>query len=414
MKLKGAVAIVVAALLVVGCGKEKDKQDIPKPFNSPLSSVDKRLVEASNAFGFRMLQDISKSKPETNRFVSPISISTALALVYNGAAGESKEAMGKAMGINEFKLDDLNNGYRDLIHRLRRSDDGGNELSVANSLWMREGKTFHDSFVQRAKDNYNAEATELDFKSPNAVQKMNEWVEQHTNGKITDIVKDIDAEAMLFVVNAVYFQGAWSEPFQPGITKKADFYSAKDQSFSVDMMARGGHFEYFANSDYEAIKLPFGKDESAFMTVFLPSERTGLSQLQEKLARDPKLVSMPFEVRQGSIELPKVKFEYQIELNDALKSLGMEEAFDQTHGNFSLMAPEPPNLYIGSVKHKTFLDMNEQGTVAAAATVVEMLAGAAQPEDPFRMTVNRPFLLTITDKETGCILFIGTVTDPTG
>lgn len=240
---------------------------------------------------------------------------------------------------------------------------------------MREGKPFHDSFVQRVADDLFAEAAELDFNNPDSVQTMNDWVKEETSGKITDMVKEIGPETMVYVLNAVYFQGAWTVPFEPSFTKKDEFYGPLGRAIPVDMMAKGGMFEYDVKPDYEAIRLPYGKDESAAMTIFLPNEGVGLDELQRSMADEPNLVTEPFELRQGRVELPRVNFEYQISLNDALIALGMGEAFDPNKADFSLMAPEPPNLFIGKVEHKTFLEMNEQGTTAAAATAIEMEAG---------------------------------------
>ncbi|QMV44507.1 serpin family protein [Cohnella cholangitidis] len=412
MRFKVGSALVLAALLSAGCANTENKQEISEQL-VPLKSVDMRVVNSANAFGLRMYEQLSKTSPYENRFVSPLSVSTALALAYNGAAEETKEAMGKAMGIDEIELEQLNDGYHELISRLRRSKTGDTELMIANSLWMREGKPFHDYFVQRASDELFAEATVLDFESSDAVRTMNEWVKDTTSGKITEMVKEVDPGTMLYILNAVYFQGAWTVPFEPEFTKKDEFIGPRGQAIPVDMMARGGSFEYTVNPDYEAIRLPYGKYESAVMTIFLPNEDVGLAELQRSIANKPNLVTEPFEVRQGRIELPRVKFEYQIALNDTLKALGMEAAFDRNKADFSLMAPEPPNLFIGNVEHKTYLELNEQGTTAAAATAIEMMEGAAQPDNLFHMKVNRPFMFAITDQDTGCILFIGTIAIPT-
>lgn len=413
MLMKNGLLILAATLLITGCGKEEaEKVAYKRQFS--LEDLDKRVVKASNAFGLGLYTDISKNNPDANVFLSPLSVTTALALAYNGASGNTAEAMGSTLGLNGMKLDEVNRGYRVMLELLHRSEDGGTELTIANSLWMREGEPFRDSFVRRSVEDYSAEASEIDFDNPDAAKVMNGWVKKHTNGKIIDMVESIAAESMLYVLNAVYFQGAWLEPFQPEATTQSPFFVSENNTVTVDMMSQGGRYEYVQNSEYEAIRLPFGKDASASMTIFVPVGNNDIGKLQEKFAVNPELVTEKFDFRQGRLELPKVKFEYGATLNDSLRALGMGEALDPLKADFSKMAPEPPNIFISKVEHKTYLEINEQGTFAAAATKVEMMAGGAQPEDPFRMTVNRPFLLSIADRGIGCILFIGTVMNPNG
>jgi serine protease inhibitor len=200
----------------------------------------------------------------------------------------------------------------------------------------------------------------------------------------------------------------------PESTMPSKFHTSASETVSVNMMARGGQYEYVQVDGYQAIRLPFGKKASVSMVILLPDEYEGLVTLQEKLAEDPTRLTQPFEKRPGRVELPRVNIEYQTSLNDSLQRIGMNEAFIPNSADFSGIAPTPPNLFINSVSHKSFLEMTEQGTVAAAATKVEMLAGSAPAEDPFHMTMNRPFLLAIVDNETDSILFVGTIMNPNG
>jgi serpin B len=280
---------------------------------------------------------------------------------------------------------------------------------------MREGVPFHESFVQQSLTDYSAEANQLDFDSSNAAKKINSWVERHTDGHIKEMVKDISPNSVLYLLNAVYFEGAWTEPFRSESTNRAEFYLSDEEAVTVEMMSKGGHYEYAQKDGYEAVRLPLGKGESASLVIFLPdSNRGALHTLQEKLAADPSLVTEPFDIRSGIVDLPKVKIEYSVDLNEDLKGLGMGKAFDPIRADFSRMAPEPPNLFISKVEHKTTLDINEEGASAAAATKVEMMEGAAQPENPFHITINRPFILSIVDRDTGTILFVGTIVNPLG
>lgn len=416
MSIKISLLFIVFALLCTNCEQTSGRVDTDaKVRQYALTDLDKRIVQASNAFGLQLYREVSRSQEGENVFLSPLSISSALAIVYNGAEGNTREAMAKTLGLSEIAREDSSHGYRVLLDLLNHPTDSGVELSVANSIWKRQGNLFHEKFLQQSRTDFNAEVSELDFKSSKSVDTMNNWVKQQTNGKIQDIVEEINPLTMLYVLNAVYFDGVWTVPFLPDSTTKGQFHISPSDVVSVDMMSGGGHFEYVKEAGYEAIKLPFGKQESTSMVILLPEEGAeGLHHLRERLVNDPTLITKPYDVQQGGMQMPKVNFEYDVDLNEMLQALGMSEAYDRVHADFSGMAPEPPNLFIGDVRHKTFLDINEQGTTAAAATKVEMLAGSAPPMDPFQMKIDRPFILSIVDKDTGSILFVGTVVNPKG
>jgi len=411
LRISGLI-IVAATLFVGGCGVKKG-EEANSYREYAITDINQQVVEASNQLGLRLYGELSQKQQEKNVFLSPISISTALALVLGGADGLTAEEMKQALGLDAVTLEQTGHGYHLLLDLLSHPEDDGIKLNVANSLWMRKGKSFHNDFVKRSQEDYGAEVSQLDFSSSKAVKTMNSWVENHTNGKIKEIVKEINDRSMLFVLNAVYFNGAWSEPFPQSATSKSKFHLWNDETISVDMMSKGGRFEYSQEDGYDVVRLPFGKGESASMVIFLPEAGIGaLNKVQEKIVSNPKLLTAPLEVRPGRVELPKVEFSYSVELKDVLKVLGINEAFNEMQANFSRMAPEPPNLFISMVEHKTFLAINEQGTEAAAVTKVEMMAGSAQPVDPFNMSINHPFIVAIVDHETGTILFVGTVMNP--
>jgi serine protease inhibitor len=405
--------LISVMLLCTACASSTEKPEKSvRQFS--ITNLDPRIVKASNSVGLKIYREITKSQPDQNVFMSPLSVSSALAIVYNGAAGATESAMATALGLNEMTKEEVGQGYRTMLDILNHPVDPDLHLSVANSIWMRKGKSFHDDFVQRSQVDYAAEVSVLDFNSPSAIRTMNRWVKDRTNGKIPSIVDRIDPQSVLYVLNAVYFEGTWTEPFLPDSTTVSDFHISATNTAEVKMMSRGGHYEYAEEAGYQAIRLPFGKNATSSMVILLPDEDKGLIALQEKIAADPTLLTSTFNIRQGRLDLPRVKFDYKVTLNEMLKKIGMSEAFNPKLADFSTMAPTPPNLFINNVEHKTFLEINEQGTTAAAATKVEMLAGSAQPDNPFHMTVNRPFLLAIVDQETGSILFVGTVVNPNG
>lgn len=413
MLRKVSLLMLVTVLMTSACGKAA--VDLPNSVRQySLTDLDKRIVAASNSFGLQLYREISRANPDTNVFISPLSVSSALSMAYNGAAGTTEEEMAKTLGLEGMTKTEAGYGYRIALDLLTHPSDTEIGMQVANSLWMRKGVPFHDAYVQQSKADYAAEVSELIFSSPSAARTMNRWVKNKTNGKITEMVDNIKPQSVLYILNAVYFEGMWTNPIIPESTKSSEFHTSATERVTVRMMTSGGQYEYVQADGYQAVRLPFGKKESVSMVILLPDEEMELEGLQEKLAEDTTRLTEPYKKRPGRVELPRVSIEYEAGLNDPLKMMGMKEAFVPNSADFSSMAPAPPNLFINSVTHKTFLEITEQGTVAAAATKVEMLAGSAPPEDPFHMTMDRPFVLAIVDHDTDSILFVGTIMNPNG
>lgn len=413
-------ALLATTAAITGCAnkeKEKEKENPPETAERryQAADLDPRTVAASNAFGLKLFERLREAEPGANVWVSPLSVSSALAVAYSGASGKTAEAMAGTLGLDGLSAKEAGDGYRKLLDLLNRPVDPGIGMATANSLWLKEGVPFRDAYLQDAEADYGAELRTLDFaKKADALKAMNGWVKERTNGRIQKILEDIDPAAVLYILNAVSYRAAWTKPFNANNTEEAKFHVSETEAIPAMMMAQGGTYEYAETDDYQAIRLPLGKNASAAFVVLLPKPGVTLGSLTDKLADDPALLTADWPRRLGQIELPRFRVEDSSELNDSLKALGMGEAFDPKRASFAGIAPEPPNLYIGRVLHKTFLDVNEDGVEAAAATSVEMLAGAAPAEDPFRMTVDRPFVAAIVDAETGAVLFVGAVANPGG
>jgi len=417
--MRGKIGLIMLAMIVActGCGRTNEGSG-SKPRERTVGAytmddLDPRIVQAANRFGAELFEELYRTEPETNIFLSPLSIAEALSLVAVGASGETAAEMEKALGLLGLKNEEIGRGYRVLVDLLSHPKDDGVETHVANSLWIREDQPVNDEFLRIGRNDFNAETNRSDFNNPKTLKQMNKWVEEATNGKINRMLEHVEPDAALYLLNAVYFNGAWTEPFRAENTTKAKFFVANGEPVDTDMMTKSGHYEYAEKDGYEAIKLPYGKNASAYMAIVLPDKSSGsLDRLVGRIGSDPALLTEAFEVRQGRIELPKVKMDFSATLNDALQALGIREAFDSAKGDFSGISPAPPNLYISKAEHKSAIEITEQGTEAAAATVIEMMAGAAQPQDPFLMSVNRPFVAAIVDRETGCILFAGVISNP--
>ncbi|MFC4302924.1 serpin family protein [Cohnella boryungensis] len=418
MRIKTAGMLLGLALLCTGCGQSIGEPNlnrhpaIDKSLYEP-SDVNPAVVQASNDFGLALFEELYQVKPDQNLFLSPISVSTALALLSQGANGQTREELVTTLKLGGMTKEEIAAGYRSLLGLLGQSRKDGGVLRIANSLWLREGKAFDDGFLTSGQINYGAELERVDFAQSRTLDAMNAWVAKSTEGHIPKMVEELDAEAAMYVLNAVYFSGAWTDPFQPGITQEGSFYTDETKSIRTSFMKRGGMFEYAEQEGFDMIRLTYGQEGDAYMAILLPERKPGaMERLVRKLASKPELLTEAIGERRGSIELPKVKLSYEANLEEPLIRLGLQEAFSPGNADFSGVAPEPPNLYISKVKHKSTLEMNEEGTIASAATEVEMLAGAAPPDNPFRMVVDRPFVTAIVDRATGCLLFAGIVNDP--
>ena len=372
--------------------------------------LDSRLVSANTSFGFKLFAEVAKQDAGKNVFISPASVGLALAMTYNGAVGETKLAMERALEIQGMNHAELNKAYAQLRQALESADPKV-ELNIANSLWARKGVTFNPDFIQRDKQFYGAEVTALDFGDPGAPATINSWVSDKTKGKINQIVDQIDAQSILFLINAIYFKGKWSIEFDKAKTKEDTFTTGAGQQKRVPTMHQSGKYNYYEAKNVQAVSLPYG-DGRASMYIFLPTG-SSLDEFQKSLtAANWESWMKQFTQTDGSIAVPRFKVEYEIGLNDALKALGMGIAFDANRADFSGIVQGSERAYISRVKHKTFAEVNEEGTEAAAVTSVEMRTTSARIQKTFQMVVDRPFFCAIRDNKTGTVLFVGSITDP--
>lgn len=377
------------------------------------NQVDNRLTAASTRFSFKLYDQILKQRTGNNTFVSPASVMLALAMTYNGADGTTREAMARALEFESMSRDDVNRAFADLNSALAPADPKV-QLKIANSLWARSGFTLNSAFVERNQQQYAAEIANLNFADPAAAKTINSWVSKNTDGKIDRIIDQIDPAAVLFLINAIYFKGQWQFEFKKENTKPDVFRLARGAQKEVPMMSRSGSYFYHKDADFQAVMLPYGTGRVS-MYVFLPDEQKGLDQFEKDLTPknwDTWMTS--FRLTPGDLMLPRFKIEWESELSDVLKALGMADAFDPARADFSQIAKvnSGNKLFISEVKHKSWCEVNEEGTVAAAVTSVGVRTSIQQPREKFVMKVDRPFFFAIRDNETGVVLFMGSVTNP--
>jgi len=386
-----------------------------KPANrQELPIVEDTLGRAYNKFGCSLFKEVVK--PGENTFVSPISISLALAMTYNGAEDKTKEEMASVLNISGFELSSFNEENEKIIKQLT-SEDKSLKLSIANSLWAKKEEPFKKPFFEIARNFYKAEIANVDFMAPETVPRINSWVEEKTQDKIKNLLSknDVNKDTLLILINALYFKGKWDIPFKEERTKERDFYLSGGDAKKVPMMSNSDEFLYSESSHCQAIQLPYS-GENLKMAIFLPSKNSSLEKFLEKFSEEEWLSLLAkFRIRNGTITMPRFKMEFAIELKEVLSKLGMPTAFDKENANFRKMCELKPgeNVYINKVKHKAFVEVNEEGTEAAAATAVVMQKiTSIGPGKTFRMVVDRPFFFAIFDSRSNAILFMGAVEKP--
>ncbi|HIK45396.1 MAG TPA: serpin family protein [Leptolyngbyaceae cyanobacterium M65_K2018_010] len=372
--------------------------------------VDPQLVQAQTEFGLALFAALRNESPQENVLMSPVSIAIALAMAYNGTAGTTQAAMAEALRVQGIDLEPLNHANRTLQESLVNQDPEV-ELAIANSLWVNQDLPVYPEFITAMQATYGAEVATLDFTQPAAVQRINRWASQQTRDRIPTIVDSIPPDQLLFLINAVYFKGAWSQAFDPNLTTERPFTLADGTEIQPPSMRQQGEYRYLETDQFQAISLPYGNGSLSF-DVILPAEGRNLEALYQQLTpANWQLWISQMRPRPGLVQLPRFQFTYEADLIPALKSLGMAIAFSDQADFSRLTSLEAA---INQVRHKTFIEVTEVGTEAAAVTSIGIAPTSvpAQPVEPFEMVVDRPFLIAIRDQTTGTLLFLGSVVDP--
>lgn len=381
------------------------------PISRELTPAEKQLIKSDNKFGFKLFKEIIKEEKDKNVFISPLSVSMALGMTYNGANGSTQEAMQKTLELNDLTIQEVNESYKSLIELLTGLDPKV-QFQIANSIWYRQEFSFEEEFINLCKTYFNALVRGLDFNDPNAADTINEWVEENTNGRIEEIVdKPIDPLIVMFLINAIYFKGTWTYEFDEELTKDDWFYLPDGSRKPCKMMEQRSEYNYFSNPDFQAVDLLYG-DGNFSMIIFLPRPQKNIDSLIAEFTEEnwDNWINS-FSKDSGDIYIPKFTLEYELTLNEVLKALGMEIAFDPYQADFTKMY-KPGGIWIGKVKHKTFVEVNEEGTEAAAVTSVEIVLGPDGPSG-FYMRVDRPFVFVIRENKSQAILFMGKIVEPT-
>ncbi len=369
-----------------------------------LTADESSVVEADNRFGLRLFGTLSAETPEANVFISPLSVSMALGMTLNGAAGETRAAMERTLALHGLTPEQINQAYHGLIDLLRGLDPDV-LFYLANSIWYRQGVPVEPAFLETNRTYFDAEVAALDFANPASVDVINRWVDTRTRGTIEQIIDQISPDVVLYLINAIYFKGTWRYAFDPSDTHEAPFHNLDGSTSMVPMMRLDADLDVVHAGDVRAVELPYGDGHYA-MTLVLPGDDLPLDSLVARLDATTwaDWTSRLTKVPSVTVYLPRFKVEYREELSTVLSALGMGEAFDPSAADFSGIHASG-GLYLSGVFHKTFVDVDEKGTEAAAVTAVEVRETSVGHDAVFRF--DRPFLYLIRERHSGTILFVG-------
>jgi serine protease inhibitor len=394
------VIVMLTAGAVLGFGFWR----ADKPVDPALIAQSKDASAAMNGMGLKMVAALSARRPRQNVFISPLSIFMALAMTESGAGGATRDAMRQALAVPPGLSDDQLRGSASALMRVLQAERGA-ELLIANGLWSDSSMPMSQDFVKRCNTFYQADVTSLDFQKPAAANEIEKWVKEKTHGKITGLISpDALLNARALLTNAVYFHGKWAHQFPKNETAPQSFHLATGGVKKVQMMHQDSLAGAYRKGDgFEAAALDY-RESHIRLYAILPSHGSSPEQALAKISLDK--LKAPAGHVELDLRMPRFTLDYKEELKDTLSGMGMDAAF-QSGADFAPMGS--PGFFIGGVVHKTRLEVDEEGTTAAAATGVAMLASVPRVKS---LVFDRPFALLLCDTQTNAVLFAGVVYEP--
>ena len=377
--------------------------DLPaKPIELTLQQIEK--ANADNRFSFQVFKEVSVI--DDNMFFSPLSLNIALGMLYNGTAGDARTEMAEVMGMADFTDTEINTYFQKMSQALLKVDPK-TQISIANSIWYRNNFTVKQPFIDVNKKYFDAQVQALDFSKPEAADIINKWCADKTKNLIKEIVeKPIPRNVVMYLINALYFKSKWKNQFDKANTKSEDFTKKDNQKKKVNMMALTANMPYYADEYLQCVEIPYG-NQAFSMVALLPADDKNLDQLINYLDNDRwQNIVKNLNPRDVWLKLPRFKIECDILLNEPVYNVGIKRIFWGGLDNIAC-----GDLFVSKIQQKTFVEVNEEGTEAAAVTAIE-IRESVNPDMPVSFFANRPFLYLIKEKSTGVILFIGRMDNP--
>ncbi|MEJ7666674.1 MAG: serpin family protein [Hymenobacter sp.] len=400
---------LAGALLLAGCRHDADLQPGSVPAR-PLTATERQTAGSVNDFAYREFRALRLAGPPANLCFSPLSAAAALTMAYNGADGSTRTAMQQTLGFNSVADQETNEAFQSMF-ALFRGLDSRVTFTAANSLWYNQNYQLSAPFVQTNQTYFGATVQGLDFAAPAAKTTMNNWVNTQTQGRIPAIVDETDKNDVLYLLNAVYFKGAWTYRFDQALTRPEPFHQEDGSAKNADFMTLfKGRYQLYQDAQQQVVDLPYG-DRHFSMTFVVPQGAATLADVADRLSASQLSTWLAkADTTSAELHLPKFRFDYDTELKTSLSQLGMGLAFTDK-ADFSRMVSNSNNLSISKVKHKTFLEVNEEGTEAAAATSVQIGVNSIGPNSAI-VRLDRPFFFLIRERSSGTILFMGQLVNP--
>ena len=409
--MKKVILYTVTASLIF-CNFTRNKEDVHKSVN-PLEHIEltvkqAKKVDADNRFAFNMFRKVLVLSGNPNTFFSPLSLNMALGMLYNGASDETRAEMAEVLEMADFTETEINEYYQKMSQALQKIDPL-TDISIANSIWYRDDFPVKQPFIDINKNYFDALVNPLNFYRSDAANIINIWCADKTKDKIKEIIQNpIPGDVMMYLINALYFKSKWQFEFDKKNTKQDDFTKAQNLKRKVNMMEQTKTLPYYADQYMQCVEMPYG-NQSFSMVAILPANNMNIDQLVKHLDNTTWQNAVN-NLREQNVwlKLPRFKIECELPLNEPVRNVGMKRIFG---GGFANISDKP--LVVSSIKQKTFVEVNEEGTEAAAVTAISMTR-VSYPGTPQRIPffANRPFLYLITEKSTGVVLFIGRMDDP--
>lgn len=402
-----AIGIIASSF---ACSDNDDPTPVPDAKPIELKAGMDRQVTQDNDFAFELFRKTyNTDKNQPNIFISPFSINSCLSMALNGAKGETLTEMQTALRISDFSTSE-NNDYRKTLREGLLKVDPSTQLGIANSVWSRNDFSLKEDFKEVNKANYGAEIKDVDFKNPTTLKAINDWCAKNTNNKIPQIIDEISDEAVMYLINAVYFKGMWRNKFNQSNTSEKDFY-AEGETAKVQMMVQDNEFNFYFDGNADWLEMIYGNKAFSMITI-LPREGKTIENIISGLNNTEwNNAIQGMRPANISLQLPRFKTECNYLLNEKiLPDMGMNLPFTE-EADFSGISNTP--TFISKVIHKTYLDVNEEGTEAAAVTATEMeITSIAPDKQVIGYNVNKPFIFAIRERSTGIIMFIGKIGKP--
>jgi serpin B len=387
--------------------------DSIRALSRELSATERAIIAASDTFGVAFLSALNSTRANENIFISPLSVSVALGMAMNGAAGTTYDEMRAGLGFGSQPQDQINQSYKSLIDLLLALDPHVT-FKIANSIWtdQRFASAVEPAFLSTVKQSFGADARVLDFSSPAAVSTINTWASEQTAGKIKQVLDKIADNEVMFLMNAIYFKGDWRTAFDPKQTEPRPFRLLSGQSIDVATMYRKGNVRRGTIPGATVVELPYGGDAFT-MTILLPDSTSDVNALVARLTPDTwRQAQASVQVANVGLYLPKIRLSWKGEVRPELKTLGMRQMQDPNAADFSKLArgAGPGDLYITKVQHDSYVDVNEVGTEAAAVTTVGV--GVTSVCLTCDIRIDRPYLFALRERLSGTVLFVGKIVRP--